>query len=443
MKHYLKKLSENLLNELKANEELSLGLHSEESEFVRFTQSKVRQNTSVSQHELTLQFQADNKSYKSTSVLTLNLVTDTNHLQTIVDRLRKDLALIDENPKFTKMQNNGVSEVFKKSQRPSTPDVIKKINTQFSDSDLAGLYCAGPVRQASINSAGQFHYYENDQFFFDYSIYDGPRAAKGFYSEESWDDSQFVAQSAQIKNTLSMLKKPQVKIKPGSYRTYLAPMAVAEIVQIFNWSAVSRGAFEQGFAPLKKLHTREKLFSTKFSLIENNELGLNSHFNSLGELSPKNLPIIEHGELKNLLINTATAKEYNLVSNNADSGLWNTEGMRSAEIKAGTLSEKNILAQLKTGLFLTNLHYINWSDPQAARITGMTRFACFWVENGEIIGPIQDLRFDDTLYNLFGAELEGLTENQSTFVNTATYQKRSLGGMRVPGALLNKMNFTL
>ncbi|MEK6628044.1 MAG: metallopeptidase TldD-related protein [Bdellovibrionota bacterium] len=443
MKNYLKKLSENLFSELKSDEELSLGLHSEESEFVRFTQSKVRQNTSVSQHELTLQFQADNRSYKSTSILSLDLATDTTHLQAIVDQLRKDLALIDENPKFIKMQNHGISEVLKKSQRPSTADVIKKISTQFTDSDLAGFYCAGPVRQASVNSAGQFHYYENDQFFFDYSIYDGPRAAKGFYSENNWDDSEFAAQAAQIKNTLSLLKKPQIKIKPGSYRTYLAPMAVAELVQIFNWRAVSRSAYEQGFAPLKKLYTKEKLFSPLFSLIENNELGLNSHFNSLGELSPQYLPIIENGELKNFLINTATAKEYNLVSNNADSGLWNTEGMRSAELKPGTLSEKTILAQLGTGLFLTNLHYINWSDPQAARITGMTRFACFWVENGEIVGPIQDLRFDDTLYNLFGAELAGLTEHQSTFVITYTYQKRSLGGMKVPGALINKMNFTL
>jgi hypothetical protein len=101
---------------------------------------------------------------------------------------------------------------------------------------------------------------------------------------------------------------------------------------------------------------------------------------------------------------------------------------------------------VRLGLFssyLTNLHYINWSDPQAARLTGMTRFACFWVESGEIVGPIQDLRFDDTLYSLFGSELASLTKNRSTFIKTETYQKRTLGGMIVPGMLLNKMNFTL
>ena len=147
--------------------------------------------------------------------------------------------------------------------------------------------------------------------------------------------------------------------------------------------------------------------------------------------------------MKNFLINAATAKEYSLVSNNADAGLWNSEVMRSIEVRAGTLEESDILKELGTGLYLTNLHYINWSDPQAARLTGMTRFACFWVENGEIVGPIQDLRFDDNLYNLFGSELLALTKERNRFANTLTYQKRRLGGMIVPGALLSKMNFTL
>jgi predicted Zn-dependent protease len=440
MKNYLKLLSDNLFNELQANEELSVGLHSEESEFIRFNHSKVRQNTSVYQHELTLQFQANHKTYKSNSTLSLNLTQDTNELTERLKQIRLDLEKIDENPKYKALENNGISDVVKKSQRPSTADVIKKINSQYSDSDLAGFYCAGPLRKASLNSKGQFHYFENDNFFFDYSIYDGPHAAKGFYSDEKWNDEAFATQAIQAKNTLALLKRPQVQIKPGAYRTYLAPTAVAEIIEIFNWRAVSRSSYEQGFAPLKKLYTKEALFSPKFSLIENNELGLNSHFNSQGEISPKHLAVIEHGEMKNFLINAATAKEYNLVSNNADPEF---ESMRSIEVRAGTLNENEILNQLGTGLYLTNLHYINWSDPQAARITGMTRFACFWVEKGEIVGPIQDLRFDDTLYNLFGTELTELTLKQNTFANTSTYQKRSLGGMKVPGALLNKMNFTL
>ena len=39
----------------------------------------------------------------------------------------------------------------------------------------------------------------------------------------------------------------------------------------------------------------------------------------------------------------------------------------------------------------------------------MTRYACFWVEDGEIISPIDDMRFDDTIYNFFGDKLEAVT----------------------------------
>lgn len=443
MRSYLQNLSEIVFNTLSAGEELALTLHSEDSEFIRFNHSKVRQNTQVSQHELGLTYQAQERTYKATLSLTLDNSQDTENLLNILERLRRELPMTDVNPKYAPLQNNGTSTVYKKSQRPETAEVIERITSEFSDTDLAGYYCSGPLRQASVNSKGQFHYFENDQFFFDYSIYDGPRAAKGFYSEIQWNDADFKAQAQQLKNTLSLLKKPQIQLKPGAYRTYLAPMAAHEIVQIFNWRALSRSSYEQGFAPLKKLNLKEQLFASNFSLIENNTLGLNSHFNSHGELSPESLPLIENGELKNFLTSSATAKEYGLESNNADSGFWNNEGMRSGEVRAGTLKEADILKQLGTGLYLSNLHYINWSDPQAARITGMTRFACFWVENGEIVGPIQDLRFDDTLYNLFGSELIDLTDRSSTFVSTSTYQKRTLGGIKVPGILLNKMNFTL
>lgn len=439
MQIYLKKLSEALFNLLKSGEDLSLNLHSEESDFIRFNQSKVRQNTFVRQHELEFLYQCNQRSYKAAFSLTMNLETDVATAQNILTSLRNNLDKTDVNPKFIPIENHGTSEVYKKSNRPSTAELISIITSTFSDSDLAGFWSSGPLRQASINSKGQFHYFENDSFFFDYSLYNGPRAAKGFFSESNWNEQVFLNKAQETKNTLALLGKPQVKISPKSYATYLKPDAVGEIMSMFYWGSLSRKSFEQGYAPLKKLQTKEKLFSKKFSLIDNNLLGLDSHFNSLGEKVPDQLPLIENGELKNFLISSATAKEYNLTSNFADSH----EMMRSPEIRAGTLAEQDCVKKLNTGLYLSNLHYINWSDVQAARITGMTRFACFWVESGEIVGPIQDLRFDDTLYNIFGDHLVDFTENQEIFTNTMTYSKRRSGGMKVPGLLLSGFNFTL
>ena len=109
----------------------------------------------------------------------------------------------------------------------------------------------------------------------------------------------------------------------------------------------------------------------------------------------------------------------------------------------GALAAKDALTALGTGLYVGNLHYLNYSDRPAARITGMTRFATFWVEGGEIVAPIDVLRFDDTLFRMLGKNLEALTAETEFLLASDCYGSRQLSSMRVPGALLSEMTFTL
>jgi predicted Zn-dependent protease len=102
-----------------------------------------------------------------------------------------------------------------------------------------------------------------------------------------------------------------------------------------------------------------------------------------------------------------------------------------------------VLAELDTGLYLSNLHYLNWSDRPTARITGMTRYACFWVENGKIVAPIENLRFDETLYNCWGSNLIDLTDTAEFVPEVDTYGNRQLGGSWVPGMLIDDFTYTL
>ncbi len=438
-KSYLIKFSESIFKQLTADEDLGLFLHSEDSLFLRFNGSKVRQNTTVSQHELTLTYQANHKVINMAFNLTLDLDSDLNTATKKIAQARIDLPLTDTSPKFVEMTNNGQSETYKKIERPHDSEIPKIISDLFSDSDLAGLWCSGPLRRASINSKGQFHYFESDYFFFDYSLYNGPKAAKGFYSDEIFNHDKFKAKANDTKNKLSLLQKPTVSVPRGQYRVYLEPMAVAEILGTMSWGALSQASYNQGRAPLKKLKETELSLSEKFTLLENFNLGLSPLFNSIGEISKPEIMLIQNGKLENFLTSTATAKEYNLVSNQAGAG----ESPRSPEVRAGTLTQNEILKKLGTGLYLSNLHYINWSDLQTARMTGMTRFACFWVENGEIVGPINDLRFDETIYNIFGEGLIDFSNEQEIFVDTSTYMKRSIGALKVPGALIENFNFVL
>jgi predicted Zn-dependent protease len=73
----------------------------------------------------------------------------------------------------------------------------------------------------------------------------------------------------------------------------------------------------------------------------------------------------------------------------------------------------------------------------------MTRFATFWVENGRIVAPVDVLRFDDTLYRMLGSNLEELTTETELRLDAGTYQARQLSSVRLPGALVSEMAFTL
>jgi predicted Zn-dependent protease len=76
-------------------------------------------------------------------------------------------------------------------------------------------------------------------------------------------------------------------------------------------------------------------------------------------------------------------------------------------------------------------------------MTGMTRFATFWVEDGRIVAPVDVMRFDDTAYRLLGSKLEALSATPELLLATESYGSRRLASSRLPGALVAEMTFTL
>ena len=134
-----------------------------------------------------------------------------------------------------------------------------------------------------------------------------------------------------------------------------------------------------------------------------------------------------------------TAREFTLSHNGANA----SEMPESLDMSGGSLAAANALAMLDTGLFIGNLWYLNFSDRRACRLTGMTRFASFWVEGGRIVAPVDVMRFDDSVFRLLGPELIGLTSERELVVNSDTYRQRNVNSMRLPGAVVREMAFTL
>lgn len=437
-------LSKSAFDTLKSEEALGISLESESQDYVRFNKGKTRQTTHVEQQRVTLDFRCEERRLVLTFDRNGNLDDDRIAMNRMIGRAREECLALPEDPYLSNFENHGVSEDIYSGTLPSAGRVSAKVFDSSKDMDLAGLYAGGIQIRANATSAGTFHAFSSESFSLDYSLYtvnaDGEnKAVKGLHAGNHFDESAWRRSLDDSHLQLSTLKRRNKSIPKGHYRVYLAPHAVETLAGILSWGALSHGAYRRGESALELLAKGDKSLSPLFSLRENFGLGLSPRFNASGVMSPATVPLIENGKLKTFLINDRTAREHGLKANGATS----SEGMRSAEIATGTLETSDVLARLDTGLYLGNLHYLNWSERKTARLTGMTRYACFWVENGELIAPIRDLRFDESLYRIFGSELESVGKESVRLPETDSYEARSLGGCQVPGLLLRDFHFTL
>lgn len=430
---------QDLFNKLKDNESATLSLAAEETEFTRFNHSQVRQHTWVDQCQLFLKYQKGQKSLEISVQLGWDNEQAQQLLSEALESAREQIHFIPDDPYLAPLSATDQSLCTHQGTLPSPEAWPHCLTPILKDQDMAGISSKGPVYRGLMNSLGMTHWYETQNFSFDYSLYDGENAVKNVYAPLHWKESELQEKLSLDISMLEKLKQPAKKLNPGKYRCYLGPQAVAEILSLFSWGALSYAQKQRGGSPLIKLWKKEKQLSPLFNLSENFEQGLAPRFNDLGETAPEKIQLIQKGQIVELLTSQRSALQYDVLSNKASE----MESPRALTLEAGSLDEKEVLQELGTGLYLSNLHYINWSDVPSARLTGMTRFACLWVENGEIIGPIEDMRFDETLYSCFGEHLLALTKQTMFHPNLSTYSERSLGGMTCPGALVDQFTLTL
>jgi len=435
-------LADHLTSSLNLDEYLTINLDSERSQFTRFNHGKVRQTGVVADGNISISLIYNQGEASAEFPFTGDRTADQQMAIANLDYLRTEVVQLPENPYIVLPENQGSSREFYQGNLLPTEAAIATILEPVDGIDFTGFYAAGSIIRANANSAGQRHWFATDSFFVDYSMFiqtdSGEKAVKGIYAGKEWDTLAYRKQIERSQQQLVALQRPSKTLERGQYRAYFAPAAASELLEFLAWSS-GEAALQQGSSALLKLRNQERTLSPLINLTENFSYGNVPRFNSLGEVAPEYLSVIAAGQLVNSLISSRSAKEYSKVANGAD----DDESMRSPEFAAGTLAEADILQQLDTGLYLSNLHYLNWSDRPVGRITGMTRYACFWVENGEFVAPIENLRFDDSIYDFLGENLEALTDFRNFIPSTGTYSRRSLGGILVPGMLIKDFTFTL
>jgi predicted Zn-dependent protease len=205
--------------------------------------------------------------------------------------------------------------------------------------------------------------------------------------------------------------KNRVDLPAGRYETLLPPSAVADLMIYLFWSSGARDALDgrSVFAkPGGGTRVGERLASLPVTLsgdpsapgIECAPFVVAHASGRESSVFDNGLPLsrtdwVKDGELRALLQTRYSAEL---------SGLPVTPGIDNLIMSApdGGRSLEEMIAATDRGLLLTCLWYIREVDPQTLLVTGLTRDGVYLVENGEVVGEVNNFRFNESPVDLLG-----------------------------------------
>ena len=439
MKAYFNELAAAVDRALAAGERHATSFCAEETDFVRLNRGKVRQPGHVAQRYIEIRLIRGARHASHAISLSGKLATDVNAVEEAVVGLRGVLPDLAEDPHLALPSTVTSNATERGAALPASEAIVETVLRAANGEDLVGLLAAGPVYRAFANSEGQRNWHAITTFNLQWSLfYRTDKAVKASYCGFDWNDQVLNDRMTASAEQLALVSRPPKALAPGRYRAYLAPDAMQEVAGMLAWGGFSGRALATQQSSLARMKANVRL-DPRVQISEDIAAGVAPRFQSQGFARPDSIPLIADGALVGSLVSPRTAREFNLEANGANAG----ESPEALAMDGGALPMRDALGALGTGLAVGNLWYLNYSDRPACRMTGMTRFATLWVEDGNVVAPVNVLRFDDTLYRMLGDNLEALTIERELLLESNTYGSRMLTSATLPGVLVSEMNFTL
>jgi predicted Zn-dependent protease len=188
-------------------------------------------------------------------------------------------------------------------------------------------------------------------------------------------------------------RKPRA-LEPGNYTVILEPRPAARYLSLMLGAFNARGAEEgRSFMSGKErgsTRVGEKVFGDNFTL--RSEIGnpiLRQTPVGQDGLAAKPITWVEKGVVKNLFYDRFWAQRQKKEPTGTTAGM-------SLVMEGGTASIEEMIKSTKRGLLVSFFWYIRGVDNQTLLNTGMTRDGLFLIENGEIAGPVQNFRWNES-----------------------------------------------
>ncbi|MYW66640.1 TldD/PmbA family protein [Streptomyces sp. SID8379] len=269
---------------------------------------------------------------------------------------------------------------------------------------------------------------------------DRTRSAWAGQSTRDFKDVDPAAMDADLATRLGWARR-RIDLPAGRYETLLPPTAVADLLIYQLWSAGARDAAE-GRTVFSKpgggTRVGERLSELPLTLrsdphapgLESAPFVLAHSSGDDASVFDNGLPIgatewISGGELTHLTTTRHSAGLTGLPVAPAGDNLILDGGSDK--------SLDEMVAATERGLLLTCLWYIREVDPATLLLTGLTRDGVYLVENGEVVGEVNNFRFNESPVGLLSRATEaGRTEKTLPREWGDWFTRAAMPALRVP-----------
>jgi predicted Zn-dependent protease len=210
--------------------------------------------------------------------------------------------------------------------------------------------------------------------------------------------------------------KRSVSLPAGRYETLLPPTAVSDLMVYLYWSAGAKAAAD-GRTVFSKARGGTRVgeqLTTQPVTLSSDPLapGLRCSPFVVAHASGPDSSVFDNGLP---LRSTAWIRDGSLAALHSSrhsaalAGLPVTPGIDNltlATSAAGAPPLAEMIASTGRALLLTCLWYIREVDPQVMLLTGLTRDGVYLVENGEVVGAVNNFRFNESPVGMLGRLLE-------------------------------------
>ncbi|TDD65120.1 TldD/PmbA family protein [Actinomadura darangshiensis] len=201
----------------------------------------------------------------------------------------------------------------------------------------------------------------------------------------------------------------RVDLPAGRYETILPPSAVADLMIYLYWSAGAQDALDGRTvfsAPGGGTRVGDRLANLPVTLSSDPAAaGMECAPFLVAHASSRESSVFDNGLALGATdwISDGTLTSLTQTRHSAErTGLPLTPSIDNLAMTGpgGGATLEEMIARTERGLLLTCLWYIREVDPQSLLLTGLTRDGVYLVENGEVVGAVNNFRFNESPVDL-------------------------------------------